>query len=174
MRRAKTPMDIVEQIEASERKRADEDADAAAMQEWVDGLALSGDETDGTIGRKKRALLRYDEARGRNISSACMAAGIVRATWYRWIEDDAVFSQAAEHISERHLDRLAERLHQRGEDTDTTAAIFLLKSHRREVYGDRQQVDHSGTVKHNVSIASIAGMTDEQIRAEIERRLDTQ
>jgi len=54
---------------------------------------------------------------------------------------------------------------------DKLRALELAGKHLK-LFTD--QVDHSGTVKHEVSITSIAGMTDEQIRAEIKRRLDTE
>lgn len=81
-----------------------------------------------------------------SFSAACRKAKISRQTFYRWRHDDPAFDAAVLKAREEGLDALEDALATRGMQNDTTAAIFLLKSHRREVYGDRQHIEHSGEI----------------------------
>lgn len=121
---------------------------------------------------KKRAFLASYAECG-NISTACKAAGIARATYYLWTEHDADFSAAAaqalieagdkleEHarawattgvatvkeVYERD-DKLELQLVKREESRDIspTLLIFLLKGAKPEKYRERLDVAHSGAV----------------------------
>ncbi len=75
-------------------------------------------------------------------ASAARRARIARTTLTRWRKEDPEFDAACLAAREEGLDALEDSLMQRAMKNDTTAAIFLLKSLRREIYGDR--VAHTG------------------------------
>lgn len=91
-----------------------------------------------------------------NVRLACRTASVTRSIAYEHYNKS--LADAEEHpdappyselrpygnladqwdeAKEDALDRLEKALWDRAERTDTTAAIFLLKAHRREQYGDR-------------------------------------
>lgn len=76
--------------------------------------------------------------------SACRKARISRAAFYDWKRDDPEFSERIEAARGIGLDALEDALITRGLKNDTTAAIFMLKSHRREIYGDKVTNEHTG------------------------------
>lgn len=94
-----------------------------------------------------------------DVSRACQAVGIQRSTAYRRRQSDEDFAIAWADAHDKSLDELEAALFQRAKDTDTTAAIFLLKSHRPLIYRERVDVSHSGGVDVN-----LAGMSDSELR----------
>lgn len=84
---------------------------------------------------KAKALVAF---RGAGmVVSACAAAGIGRQTWYDWIEADPVFAAAVVDAREDALDDLEKEAVKRAKEGSDTLLIFLLKSQRREKFGDR-------------------------------------
>src|SRR5436190_21856732 len=77
-------------------------------------------------------------------AAACRKAHISRQTFYRWRSDDPDSDRAVLAARETGLDALEDALNSRGLKDDTTAAIFMLKSLRREIYGDK--------VKHELDV----------------------
>lgn len=92
-----------------------------------------------------------------DVSFACKMAGIARSTAYRRQQADEEFALAWHDALNVSLDKLVAALFRRAIAEDTRAAMFLLKSHRPEVYGDRFQVQHQGELKHRVNAASVLG-----------------
>jgi hypothetical protein len=100
-----------------------------------------------------------------NISAAARAAGIDRRTAYNARDAHPDFAALWDDALESATDNLAAEAYRRayegcekpvyqgGEKVGSireysdTLAIFLLKCHRREVYGDRQEIRHSGGVE---------------------------
>jgi hypothetical protein len=72
-----------------------------------------------------------------SIKAACRKARIGRNAFYNWFNDDPEFAARINAAKAQGLDALEDALTERGLITDTTAAIFLLKSHRPEIYRDR-------------------------------------
>jgi hypothetical protein len=79
---------------------------------------------------QKRFLAALSDTWG-NVSAACTATGISRATHYNWRKDD-VYSEAVEHIEERNLDRAETALQGLIEAGNVTAIIFYLKTKGRK------------------------------------------
>lgn len=94
-----------------------------------------------------------------NVSGAAKAAGIDRTIAYDTYRADPAFAAAWDDAIEQSVDRAVKELYRRAIDGvekpvtvagerevireySDTLLIFLLKSHRREVYGDK--VEHSG------------------------------
>lgn len=93
-----------------------------------------------------------------DVSFACKMARIARSTAYRRQQADEEFALAWHDAMNVSLDKLVAALFRRAIADDTRAAMFLLKSHRPEVYGDRFQVQHQGELKHRVDAASVLGV----------------
>jgi hypothetical protein len=90
---------------------------------------------------KARALVAYRIAG--TIKSACEAAQIARSTWYEWRQSDAAFDRLARDAEDDVADNLEAIAVARAtakESPSDTLLIFLLKSLRRERFGDKQTV----------------------------------
>jgi len=77
---------------------------------------------------------------------ACEHAGISRKTAYQWRERDEEFRQQWKDAIEDGIDMVEAQVHARARQSDTKAAVFLLRSLRRDVYGEHLDVDVSGTI----------------------------
>jgi hypothetical protein len=89
-----------------------EDAKNDNMKEAMDSLniSLEGiDEIDSLDSLKKRFLLVYRNTVV-SIKTACQIAGIGRATFYTWLEKDAVFEKCVEVLKEERIDSVEEQL----------------------------------------------------------------
>lgn len=86
-------------------------------------------------------------AKGSSITMAAEAAGMSRNALNMWkLDDETLATQMADAI-EAGTDRLEDVALQRAvEGSSDTLLIFTLKGRRREKWGDKQQVEHSGTV----------------------------
>ena len=71
------------------------------------------------------------------IRVACEKAGITRKTAYAWRERDAGFAKAWDEAREDGIDRIEEHVMAQALKDNLTAGIFLLKSLRRNVYGEK-------------------------------------
>ncbi|WP_422924471.1 hypothetical protein [Singulisphaera sp. PoT] len=76
-----------------------------------------------------------------NVSEACRVALITRKTAYDLRKSDPEFRQAWDDALATSVDDLVGECYKRAKAGSDTLAIFLLKSHRREVYGDKVQTD---------------------------------
>ncbi len=82
-----------------------------------------------------------------SVRQAVEVAGISRDAVYLWRNDDPVFAADWLAATERGIDSLEDEVMRRAHATSDTLAIFMLKSRRRHVYGDRLQT----TVVHTES-----------------------
>ena len=85
-----------------------------------------------------------------NVARACRVAGVGRRTVYDWRATDPEFAEQWEIALDDAVDFLVESAWARATKEHApsdTLAIFLLKAHRREVYGERQVVEHAGKVE---------------------------
>lgn len=102
-----------------------------------------------------------------DVSKAAAAVGIQRSTAYRRRQADEDFALAWADAHAKSLDELEAALFVRARETDTTAAIFILKSHRPEIYGDRHRIEHSGQIKQQI----VALPADQDWHADVARVL---
>src|ERR1700693_1479794 len=113
--------------------------------------------------RKKK---RFLEALTRtcNVSGSCEMAGLASETAYYWKSRNLDFSAAWHEALERGLDALEDEVMRRAKDGVTEAvfyqgrvvgetrrhsdllAMFILKSKRRDVWGEKQQLDVSSNI----------------------------
>ena len=99
-----------------------------------------------------------------DVSQAAAAAGVSRSAAYRARQSDEDFAIKWHDAMNASLDKLEAALFTRGTETDTTAAIFLLKSHRRETYGERLHLEHAGQIKQTHDI-DLTRLTADEKRA---------
>ena len=124
-----------------------------------------------TAKNRKRFLAAIAESG--NITIACEAARLSRAAVYQWRADDPSFAAEWDAALERGLDSLEDELMRRAKDGNLrpvfqggelvghvreysdTLGIFLLKSRRRHIYGDRQIIDQRISLEHQVEQMSL-------------------
>ena len=95
--------------------------------------------------KKDRFIERYLQTA--NISSSCEYADISRSGYYYWIKTDDEFRDRARDAEEKMLDMLESVAYKRAIDSSDTLLIFMLKSRRRNIYGDKLDVSADHTVK---------------------------
>jgi hypothetical protein len=81
-----------------------------------------------------------------NIKQAAEVAGIDRREVYRARERDELFAEAWDSAIAESVDKLEEKAFALAEQGDTGLIMFLLKSHKPEVYRDIQ--------RHEVGVAA--------------------
>jgi hypothetical protein len=100
-------------------------------------------------------------ANGGSYTKAADAAGVSRDALFRWKADDEDFNAQCLDAIEQGTDRLEDVAIQRAvEGSSDTMLIFTLKGRRREKWGDKQQVEHSG----NVTVASALDAATERLK----------
>ena len=78
------------------------------------------------------------------MSAACRAAVMSRSAYFDWLAHDEEFAADVHQATETGTDRLEDIAKSRAEDSSDTLMIFLLKARRREKFGDRQALEHTG------------------------------
>ncbi len=74
------------------------------------------------------------------MGKAAHKVGISRRYVYMLLKNNPAFKTAFEEIEESHLDDIECNLISEGKTRNFTPGIFILKSHRREVYGDKVDI----------------------------------
>ena len=113
--------------------------------------------------RKKKSFLEA-LTRTCNVSASCEMAGLARETAYYWKSRDPDFGAAWGEAMERGLDALEDEVMRRAKDGvaepvyyqgrvvgetsrySDVLAMFILKSKRRDVWGEKQQLDVSANI----------------------------
>lgn len=125
--------------ERSEADKVDTLKKTAGRPETLAGLVRTGVWKDDLVA----ALAKFPV-----VGRACRFAGISRSQAYACRGRDPEFAARWDDALEDGIDNLEFSLHQRALGTDTTAAIFLLKSLRPEKYRDRYEIN--GSIKIEV------------------------
>src|ERR1043165_6707690 len=86
-----------------------------------------------------------------NFYSCAVALGIRRSQLYDWIKEDEEFGKRIAETKDLWLDGCEEKNFTEGaqDKNAVTQRIFMLKSHRPEIYGDRLDVNTNQTVTVN-------------------------
>lgn len=86
------------------------------------------------------------------VTTACKNVGIARKTHYEWYKEDDNYRISVDDVSEVALDFAESMLHKRIQESDTTATIFFLKTKgKKRGYIEKQEVEHSGEIKTDLS-----------------------
>jgi hypothetical protein len=115
-------------------------------------------QTPARLARRKKERFLESLARNCNVTVSCEMAGLARETAYFWKRVDYAFSVAWDEALERGLDALEDEVMRRAKEgveepifyqggvVGTTRrysdvlAMFLLKSKRRDVFGERREI----------------------------------
>ena len=101
-----------------------------------------------------------DLAENCNVSAACRAAGITRTTAYNHRDNNPAFAAAWDDAVEAGIQALELDLRRRARESSDTAAIFLLKSHRPDVYRENKRTELTGANGGPVETRIVFGYED--------------
>jgi len=105
-----------------------------------------------------------------NVKASCMAAGISRPTYYLRLNRCEQFAARVAQAKEDALDQLEEVARKRALSGASDRMIeFLLKAHRREIYGDRVVVEHEQAQAEAKRLAAELGLDADRILQDAER-----
>ena len=119
--------------------------------------------TNGTLASNRVAMERFIERfrDSGNVRAACDAAGVSRTTAYRWRDRFATFRAEWDEAKEDACDILEKTAWDRSISGGSDRLLmFLLKAHRREVFGDR--IEHQGEIVKTV-VQVIGGVDFAQV-----------
>jgi hypothetical protein len=93
---------------------------------------------------KKESMIAALETSLGVVSTACQAADIPRATYYKWLKEDDKFREQVEDINNLALDYVETSLHNQITKGNTAATIFYLKCRGKgRGYVERSELDIS-------------------------------
>ena len=87
----------------------------------------------------REVFLSRFEATG-NLTRSARAAGVTRGAVYEAAKRDPAFGQRVQASFDALLDNLEGRAFERGLEKSDGLLMFMLRAHRRRVYGDRREV----------------------------------
>lgn len=93
-----------------------------------------------------------------NVRASAQKVGISRRLAYKVREEEPEFKKLFDDAQEDAIDLLEAMARKRAMEGDTTLLIFMLKSLRRSVYGDRLRVDNITIEQEAVKMAELAGV----------------
>jgi len=94
--------------------------------------------------REKGATVLETLAAKQGAANAANAVGVTRKTVYNWRDAHPEFKDAFDDIQESITDELETTAVGKALAGDVTMLIFMLKSRRREIYGDKVVNEHTG------------------------------
>ncbi len=123
----------------------------------------NGNGTKDTLAGHRSAMDRFLERmrKSGNVGLSCAAAGIKRRQVYRWRDKFATFAKEWIDAKDDAVDKLDAEAWKRGTDGKSDRLLmFLLKAHRRDVYGDRQELDIKSENEHVMRIEYVNNWRD--------------
>lgn len=75
------------------------------------------------------------------IGQACTKAGIRKKLHNEWMEKYPRYKELYEEIKEKFVDGLESIAIERAKEKSDSLLMMLLKAHRREIYGDRSELN---------------------------------
>jgi len=120
--------------------------------EEKDDLPLIDQMTGGSsLQHNKKAMLQALEKNLGVVTTSAKAAGIDRATHYRWMQKDPAYKQLVEELSNVALDFAESQLHQQIKSGNASSTIFYLKTKgKKRGYTERMEVVDRSKVDENL------------------------
>lgn len=94
-----------------------------------------------------------------------ISLGIGTTTLYARQKESVEFEEAIKRGREKGVATIANKLVESAIDGNTTAQIFILKTHGGQEWKDKQDINLSGELE--VKNKSLKDMTDEELKAEL-------
>lgn len=89
-------------------------------------------------------------------------AGVPRKKHKEWLEQYPVYRARFEEVKDMFVDGLEMIAIQRAKEKSDSLLTLMLKAHRREVYGDKADINHTG-IGNQIQLVFAEGMlTDEE------------
>jgi hypothetical protein len=93
------------------------------------------------------------------IGTACIRAGVPVSTHKQWLKKYPAYKTRFDEIKERFVDGLETVAIERAKEKSDALLTLMLKAHRREVYGDRSQLELQANLdKPPIQIVFAEGM----------------
>ncbi len=93
------------------------------------------------------------------VGTACIRAGVPVSTHKQWLLKFPAYAERFAEIKERFVDGLETVAIARAKEKSDMLLIAMLKAHRREVYGDRSQLELQASLdKPPIQIVFAEGM----------------
>jgi hypothetical protein len=103
-------------------------------------------ETNGTLAKNRGAMARFLEKLrdSGNVYLSCRAAGVPRATVYRWRGQWSTFAKEWDDALDDALDLLEAEAWRRARKNSDRLLMFLLAAHRARLYSPVQRQEITG------------------------------
>lgn len=95
------------------------------------------------------------------IGRACDNAGVPRSKHQEWLNKYPLYKERFEEVRDTFVDGLEMIAIQRAKEKSDSLLTLMLKAHRREVYGDRVDMNHSG-VGNQIQLIFAEGMLSDE------------
>lgn len=103
---------------------------------------------------KKQKLLKALEESHGVVTNACRKAGISRAQYYRYLQQDEKFASNVDDIQEQAVDFVESQLFKQIKEGNITGQIFYLKTkgkHRGYIEKTQVQQETTGSIQFDFS-----------------------
>ena len=88
-------------------------------------------------------------------------AGVPRSYHLKWLEQYPIYKKRFEEVKEMFVDGLEVVAIQRAKEKSDSLLTLMLKAHRREVYGDKSEIEHKG-LKNQIQLVFAESMLTEE------------
>ena len=106
------------------------------------------------------------------IGLACERAGVHRSRHTKWLKNYPQYKELFETIRERFVDGMEAIAIERAKEKSDSLLMFMLKAHRREVYGDQSKMDMTMSSNSPITLMFAEGMlTDYECKSIIENTI---
>lgn len=96
------------------------------------------------------------------IGTACDRAGIARSQHTKWLENFPKYKELYEIMRERFVDGLEVVAMERAKEKSDSLMMFMLKAHRKDVYGDQSKIDLNMQGNQPITLMFAEGMLNEE------------
>ena len=95
---------------------------------------------------KQKAILKALEGNYCNVSKACKEVGISRKTHYHYLEQNTQYATLYAELQEQLIDELETTAFEMAKIEPRTLEFMLKSKGKKRGYGDKIDVNHSGTI----------------------------
>lgn len=88
-------------------------------------------------------------------------AGVPRSKHKIWMEEYPIYKKRFDEVHDMFVDGLEMIAIQRAKEKSDSLLTLMLKSHRREVYGDKSDVNHTG-IGNQIQLVFADGMLNDE------------